>query len=107
MKSQRRQVGARFVARARGAFGFARLSPKNSARNSASLGQATGRRANVAQHGQDLTENGGVNAEPTQASVQFAGMQESLRWGIVLPGSQTADSAAAGRTSRDVGAARL
>jgi len=81
MKSQRRQVGARFVARARGAFGFARLSPKNSARNSASLGQATGRRANVAQHGQDLTENGGVNAEPTQASVQFAGMQESLRMG--------------------------
>ncbi len=47
----RRQVGARYVARARGAFGFA---DAKGTRNGASLGRAVRRGANVAQHGQGL-----------------------------------------------------
>ena len=89
MKNQRRQVGARFVARARGAFGFA---SSTTARNSASLGCPVRRGPNVAQHEQDLTENG----ERTQTVVQVVGVPDSLRWGAVLPGPQTADAAATG-----------
>ena len=59
MRSQRRQVGARFVARARGAFGFAGAK---GARNSASPGRAARREANVAQHGQTLPESSTVRA---------------------------------------------
>ena len=104
----RRQVGARYVARARGAFGFA---DAKGTRNGASLGRAVRRGANVAQHGQGLPEDSTVparlkpvlkmatepvqNGEPTQASMQLAGMQGSLRRGIVLPGAQTQDAAAA------------
>lgn len=43
MKKQRRQVGARYVARARGAFGFAGAKRT---RNGASLGRAVPREAN-------------------------------------------------------------
>jgi hypothetical protein len=50
----RRQVGARYVARARGAFGFA---DAKGARNGASLGGTVRREANVAQQGQTLPEN--------------------------------------------------
>ena len=59
MKSQRRQVGARYVARARGAFGFA---DAKGTRNSASLGRAVRHGANVAQQGQSLPENSTVPA---------------------------------------------
>jgi hypothetical protein len=68
----RRQVGARYVARARGAFGFADAKGK---RNGASLGRAARREASVAQHGQTLPENSTVrtrlepilrNAKPMQ-----------------------------------------
>ena len=59
MKSQRRQVGARYVARARGAFGFA---DAKGTRNSASLGRAVRHGANVAQQGQSLPENSTVRA---------------------------------------------
>ena len=104
----RRQVGARYVARARGVFGFA---DAKGTRNGASLGRAVRRGANVAQQGQGLPKDSPVPArlkpvlkmaaepvqhgEPTQASVQLAGMQGSLRRGIVLPGAQTQDTAAA------------
>ncbi len=55
----RRQVGARYVARARGAFGF---SVAKSTRNGASIGRAVPREANVAQPGQTLPENNTVRA---------------------------------------------
>ena len=55
----RRQVGARYVARARGAFGFA---DAKGTRNGASLGRAARREANVAQHEQTLPENSTVRA---------------------------------------------
>ena len=55
----RRQVGARYVARARGAFGFA---DAKGTRNGASLGRAVRRGANVAQHGQSLPEDSTVRA---------------------------------------------
>ena len=55
----RRQVGARYVARARGAFGFA---DAKGTRNGASLGRAAQREANVAQHEQSLPENCTVRA---------------------------------------------
>ena len=90
MKS-RRQVGARYVARARGAFGFARST---TARNSASLGYPARRGSNVAQHGPNVTEK--VDAECAQTVVQVAGVPDALRWGAVLPGPQTADAAATG-----------
>jgi hypothetical protein len=105
----RRQVGARYVARARGVFGFA---DAKGTRNGASLGRAVRRGANVAQHEQGLAEDNTVPArlkpvlkmatepihdgEPTQASMQLAGMQGSLRRGSLLPGAQTEDAAAAG-----------
>ena len=104
----RRQVGARYVARARGAFGFAGAK---GARNGASLGHPVRRGANVAQHGQGLPEDSTVPArlkpvlkmatatvqdgQPTQASMQLAWMQGSLRRGRVLSGAQTEDTAAA------------
>ena len=91
MKNQRRQVGARFVARARGAFGFA---SSTTARNSASLRYSARRGANVAQHGPTVTEN--IDAECAQTFVQVAGVPDALRWRAVLPGPQTADAAAAG-----------
>ncbi len=53
----RRQVGARFVARARGAFGFAVAKGTG---NGASLGPAVRRGPDVAQHGLSLTDNGRV-----------------------------------------------
>jgi hypothetical protein len=59
----RRQVGGRYLARARGAFGFARLAIASSTRNSADIGRAARRGPNVTQYGQDLTDNPGVNAE--------------------------------------------
>jgi hypothetical protein len=55
----RRQVGARYVARARGAFGFAEAK---GTRNGASLGRAARREANVAQHGPNRPENSIVRA---------------------------------------------
>ena len=55
----RRQVGARYVARARGAFGFAEAK---GTRNGASLEHAVRRETNVAQHGQTLPENSTVRA---------------------------------------------
>lgn len=55
----RRQVGARYVARARGAFGFA---DAKGTRNGAGLGRPVRREANVAQHGQTLPENSTVRA---------------------------------------------
>ena len=55
----RRQVGARYVARARGAFGFAE---GKGTRNGAGVGRAVRREANVAQHGLSLTDNGRVPA---------------------------------------------
>ena len=104
----RRQVGARYVARARGAFGFAEAK---GTRNGASLRRTVRRGANVAQYGQGLPEDSTVPArlkpvlkmaaepvqdgEPTQASMQLAGMQGSLRRGSLLPGTQTEDTAAA------------
>ena len=59
MRSQRRQVGGRYIARARGAFGFA---DAKGTRNVASLGRAVRREANMAQHGQTLPENSTVRA---------------------------------------------
>ena len=91
MKNQRRQVGARFVAHARGAFGFARST---TARNSASLGYQARGGPNVAQHGPNVTET--VDAECAQTDVQVAGVPDSLRWGAILPGPQTADAAGKG-----------
>jgi hypothetical protein len=104
----RRQVGARYVARARGAFGFAEAK---GTRNGASLGCAVPRGANVAQHGQSPPANSTVPArlepvlqmatapvqdgQPTQAPMQLAWMQGSLRRGRVLPRAQTEDTAAA------------
>ena len=104
----RRQVGARYVARARGAFGFA---DAKGTRNGTSLGRAARRGANVAQHGQGLPEDSIASArlkpvlkmatapvqdaESTQAPMQFAWMQGSLRRGSILPGAQTEDTAAA------------
>ena len=55
----RRQVGARYVARARGAFGFAGAK---GTRNGASLGRGVPREADAGQHGQTLPENGTVRA---------------------------------------------
>jgi hypothetical protein len=55
----RRQVGARYVARARGAFGFAEAK---GTRNGASLSLALRYEANVAQHELSLTDNGRVPA---------------------------------------------
>ena len=55
----RRQVGARYVARARGALGF---GGAKGTRNGASLGGAVRREANVAQRGQTLPENSTVRA---------------------------------------------
>ena len=55
----RRQVGARYVARARGAFGFAEAK---GTRDGASLGRVVRREANVSQHGQSLPENSTVHA---------------------------------------------
>jgi len=55
----RRQVGARYVARARGTFGFAGAK---GTRNGASLEHAVPREANVAQRGQTLPENSTVRA---------------------------------------------
>ncbi len=108
MKKQRRQVGARYVARARGAFGFAGAKGTG---NGASLGRAAQRGPNVAQHGQDVTEYDKaparlrpalkpatarvLDAEPTQASMQLAWMPNSLRRGSVLSGAQKAEAAAA------------
>ena len=105
----RRQVGARYVARARGAFGFA---DAKGTRNGASLGRAVRRGANVAQHGQGLPDDSTVpdrlkpvlkmatepvqDGEPTQASMQLAWMQDSLRCGTILLGPQSAKTAAAG-----------
>ena len=91
MKNQRRQVGARFVARARGAFGF---GGAKGTRNGATLGRPPRRGPNVAQHGPNVTEK--VDAECAQTVVQVAGMRDSLRWGAVLPGPQTADAASTG-----------
>jgi hypothetical protein len=104
----RRQVGARYVARVRGAFGFAKAK---GTRNGASLGHPLRRGANVAQHGQSVTDDGSIparsrpvlkpatarvpNAEPAQTSMQLAWMQGALRWGTVLPGAQTENAAAA------------
>jgi hypothetical protein len=104
----RRQVGARYVARARGAFGFA---DAKGTRNGTSLGRAVRRGANVAQHGQSLPEDSTVparlkpvlklarapvqDADSTQTAMQLAWMQGSLRRGSVLPGSQTENAAAA------------
>ncbi len=59
MRSQRRQVGGRYIARARGAFGFADAKGR---RNGASLGRAVPREANAAQHGQTLPEDSTVRA---------------------------------------------
>jgi hypothetical protein len=91
MKNQRRQVGARFVARARGAFGFAGVK---GTRNGAGLRQTARRGPNVTQHGPSVTNS--VDAERTQTLVQLAGLPESLRSGALLPGSQTVHAAAAG-----------
>ena len=55
----RRQVGARYVARESGAFGFA---DAKGTRNSASLARVARRGANVAQHGQSLPEDSTVRA---------------------------------------------
>ncbi len=89
MKNQRRQVGARFVARARGAFGFARST---TARNSASLGCPARRGPNVAQHGPTVTKT--VDAKCAETVVQVARLPHAVRWGVVLPGTQEADAAA-------------
>jgi hypothetical protein len=91
MKNQRRQVGARFVARARGAFGFA--GPK-AARNGGSLGQPARRGPKLAQHGPSVTDR--VDAERAQPTLQLSGLPEPLRWRVILPGPQTADAAATG-----------
>ena len=73
MRSQRRQVGARFVARARGAFGF---DCANGTRNGATLGRTPRRGPNVAQHGPTLTEN--VDAKCAQTVVQVNGVPDAL-----------------------------
>jgi hypothetical protein len=82
------------------------------------LGARCDPEANVAQHGQGLPEDSTVPArlkpvlqmatavlqmatapvqdgQPTQASMQLAWMQDSLRRGRVLPGTQAEDTAAA------------
>jgi len=85
----RRQVGGRFLARARGAFSSARLAAASRTGNSASLGRPARRGPSVAQHGPSLTGNGRVparlqpvlklatarvpDAKPIQAAMQLAG----------------------------------
>jgi hypothetical protein len=69
----RRQVGARYVARARGTFGFA--GPKGT-RNGASIGRAVRREANVAQHGQTVPENGTVRVRLQPVLKSAKTMQE-------------------------------
>jgi len=106
----RRQIGGRYLARARGAFRSARLAAASSTGNSASLGRPARRGPNVAQHGPSLTGNGRVparlqpvlkvatvvsDAKPTKEAMQLAGMQGSLRSGIPLPSAQTTGAAAA------------
>lgn len=91
MKNQRRQVGARFVARARGAFGF---GGGKGARNGATLGCPPRRGANLVQPGPNVTEK--VDAECAQTVVQVAGLPDPLRWRAVLPGPQAAGAAATG-----------
>ena len=71
----RRQVGARYVARARGAFGFA---DAKGTRNGASLARAVRREANVAQHGQTLPENSTVRAR-LQPILRNAETMQELR----------------------------
>jgi hypothetical protein len=104
----RRQIGGRYIARARGAFGFAEAK---GTRNGASLGHAARRGPNVAQHGQTLPENDTVparlkpvlklatepvqDAEPAQTSMQLAWLRYSLRRGSVLPRAQAEDATAA------------
>jgi hypothetical protein len=55
----RRQIGARYLARARGAFSWARLVAGSNTGNSASFGCARRRGPDVAQHGQDLPNGTG------------------------------------------------
>ena len=69
----RRQVGARYVARARGAFGFA---DAKATRNGASLGRAARREANVAQDGRTLPENSMVHARLEPILRNAKAMQE-------------------------------
>ena len=69
----RRQVGARYVARARGAFGFA---DAKGTRNGASLGRAVRREANVAQHGLTLPENSTVRVRLQPILRNAKAMQE-------------------------------
>ena len=69
----RRQVGARYVARARGAFGFA---DAKGTRNGATLGRAARREANVAQQGQSLPENNTVPARLQPVLQNAKTMQE-------------------------------
>ena len=69
----RRQVGARYVARARGAFGFAEAK---GTRNGASLGRAVRREANVAQHELTLPENTRVRARLQPILKEAKTMQE-------------------------------
>jgi hypothetical protein len=89
VKSQRRQVGARFVTRARGAFGFGGVKgTRKRARCPVRRGP------NVAQHGPNLTGNAHAGHSPE--AMQLTGLQESLRWGVVLPGPQAANARAAG-----------
>jgi hypothetical protein len=99
------------MARARGAFSWARLVAASSTGNSASSGHAARREPNVAQHGLRLTDNDVVpprlrpvlkplterlpNAEPTQTSMQLAWLRYSLRRGGVLRGAPATDTAAA------------
>jgi len=71
----RRQVGARYVARARGAFGFAEAK---GTRNGSSLGRAVRREANVAQHGQTLPEDTAVRA-PLQLILKNAKTMQELQ----------------------------
>jgi hypothetical protein len=69
----RRQVGARYVARARGAFGFA---DAKGTRNGASLARLVRREANGAQHGQTLPENSTVHARLEPILRNAKSMQE-------------------------------
>jgi hypothetical protein len=69
----RRQVGARYVARARGAFGFVEAK---GTRNGAGLEHAVRREANVAQRGQTLPENNPVRARLQPILKEAKTMQE-------------------------------
>ena len=69
----RRQVGARYVARARGTFGFAGAK---GTRNGASLGRPVRRGANVAQQGQGLPGNSTVPARLQPVLQNAKNMQE-------------------------------